>query len=816
MFTRSGNGKLSHLLLILASSAMLLQCSLFQKTPECDALQGTGLQNRKAIVFVHGFRGTCNETWDKFPSLLHADEELSSFDVFSWSYPSGLLGRQPSVKRIGQLLKTYLANNLSEYDEIYLISHSLGGLVVQHMIIDELQNGHASKLKRIKHIVFFGSPLRGHELNVLIRHLKSEYADIDFRSDLMSELQNKWNEHVYKPEIRPGDQNFKLKIPFTTVCGIEDEFIPNNECASIYRRLVETVRGNHAEMKNPKNQEADSYRVVKRQLLESAGRAMSPTQKGRTGIWVAQIRGDDDKHSAQREIARKLEFYLAKESSLKDVVEVHELAQEIIGSTEAEREVQARKLAQSVNATMVVWGEIAGLLNMDEFFPRITIGGTLKGIDSTISLNPVTAISRTQEYPILQAPQPYTLRTAPERVLEPIALTRYILAMQHYEKQEWPLAREHFEALLSRGVPQNVHNHDVHAFAGYSNFQLHFTSNQFANKQMEFMLKARGHFEDAKQYYDVSEKDSRYPFVLGMLALTHVILNAGGMDTSSFVPKPHTLFTKASQLWKELGDNGRYWTSQANLGATYRQMAIQGIDPKLNKQRAFDTLENLSADLKAHGTYDSVTENNLGIMYMEKASEAQVPDSIDFVQRAVAHFLIATNQNDNRKVWGTYVEGQRQLAAAYAKLIQFGIDQELNRSKCIEAWKELAGIYQENNLSREYAHTQLMIAQNYADAAFSEIDFTDNLGSAISYTKIAAANFKEVREWSKYYVAQNNLVVYYERLVLRKVNVSTNFMEMKRALEDGIEVFREYDIKDAETDFKKGLEQLDKLRRLVS
>ena len=138
-------------LLIVASSTMLLQCSLILPKPseECDALRDTDRNNRKAIVFVHGFTGTCKETWNRFPDLLHTDEELSSFDVYSWSYPSGVLGKQPSVRRVGQQLKTYLANVLAEYDEIYLISHSLGGLVVQYMIIDELQNGHASELKRI-------------------------------------------------------------------------------------------------------------------------------------------------------------------------------------------------------------------------------------------------------------------------------------------------------------------------------------------------------------------------------------------------------------------------------------------------------------------------------------------------------------------------------------------------------------------------------------------------------------------------------------------------------------------------------------------
>ena len=149
--------KLSLRLLALGCCVWLSHCSLIQPSPPavCDVKRGIGNDNRKAIVFVHGFTGSCRETWGNFPNLLHTDEDLSSFDIHSWGYPSGFFGKQPTTQRVGQQLKTHLANALSQYDEIYLISHSLGGLVVQNMVIDELHKGHASELSRIKHIVFF-------------------------------------------------------------------------------------------------------------------------------------------------------------------------------------------------------------------------------------------------------------------------------------------------------------------------------------------------------------------------------------------------------------------------------------------------------------------------------------------------------------------------------------------------------------------------------------------------------------------------------------------------------------------------------------
>ena len=96
----------------------------------------------------------------------------------------------------------------------------------------------------------------------------------------------------------------------------------------------------------------------------------TPTQDGRTGIWVARIRGDDDQYSAQRELVQKLRFYLGKESALKNLMDVRELAQEVTGATESEGEILARQLGQRVNAAIVIWGEIASLLKKDEFSRR--------------------------------------------------------------------------------------------------------------------------------------------------------------------------------------------------------------------------------------------------------------------------------------------------------------------------------------------------------------------------------------------------------------------------------------------------------------
>ena len=529
----------------------------------------------------------------------------------------------------------------------------------------------------------------------------------------------------------------------------------------------------------------------------------TPTQDGRIGIWVARIRGDDDKYSAQRVLVQKLEFYLGKEPALKNLMEVRELLQEVTGTTESERETLARQLAKGVNATMVIWGEIAALLTKGEFFPRITIGSTIKGIDSPIRLEPITEMSLAAEY---QTPQPYTLRTAPERIREPIRLARYVVAIQHYKSEQWSQAADHFEALIQGGPPQNIHDRDVHVFAGHSNFYLHLSKND-----KDSLSKARIHFESAKQSYENSEKDSGYPFVLNDLGMVYVFLNAAGIDTKSLFTETESLFKEASQLWKDSGDEKGFKAAQFNLAATYGVMASLGVNPEQNTQRAIDILEPQSNVLKEQGKIDSSLENNLGTLYKAKARTRKGGViAKKELEKALEHFSNATKENKTHSPSGTYVSGTNGLAATFFEFIRLGVDIKENLSNCITAWSEVADIYQENKWWEQYADVQHSIARAYANAAQKGVAFSENMTKAIPPMKLAAKHYSEIPQWSKYAVAKSELAGLYERLYRHDIDTLANLDNMTRTLYEGIDKLQKHGLKDHENKFKALLNALNK------
>src|ERR1039457_2956912 len=87
--------------------------------------------NAVAVIFVHGLGGDANATWGEFPSLLRSDPDLAAVDVFSWGYPTGILGRTPGITEAATQLQTELRVRHARYRSIVLVGHSLGGLLIR-------------------------------------------------------------------------------------------------------------------------------------------------------------------------------------------------------------------------------------------------------------------------------------------------------------------------------------------------------------------------------------------------------------------------------------------------------------------------------------------------------------------------------------------------------------------------------------------------------------------------------------------------------------------------------------------------------------
>jgi pimeloyl-ACP methyl ester carboxylesterase len=118
--------------------------------------------NPRAIVFVHGIFGNANDTWTAqngayWPRLVRDDpKEFLDADVYVAQYETFALGSRNTVPGMAQGLEATLRAVFASHRDVAFVCHSLGGLVVEQMLLANPQYA-----KQVSFIYFFGTPHAG-------------------------------------------------------------------------------------------------------------------------------------------------------------------------------------------------------------------------------------------------------------------------------------------------------------------------------------------------------------------------------------------------------------------------------------------------------------------------------------------------------------------------------------------------------------------------------------------------------------------------------------------------------------------------------
>jgi pimeloyl-ACP methyl ester carboxylesterase len=98
----------------------------------------TSPTSTQLILFVHGWRGDPEETWQRFPQLVAGDARFSdSADVLAINYPTYIARRNLTIAEVADWInKEGAAENLwSKYKKIAIVAHSMGGLVARDLAL---------------------------------------------------------------------------------------------------------------------------------------------------------------------------------------------------------------------------------------------------------------------------------------------------------------------------------------------------------------------------------------------------------------------------------------------------------------------------------------------------------------------------------------------------------------------------------------------------------------------------------------------------------------------------------------------------------
>jgi pimeloyl-ACP methyl ester carboxylesterase len=174
----------------------------------------------KMIVFAHGIlgdaRGTfTNETTHAYwPKLLAEDPDMDSFDILAINYDAGVASGM-SIEQIATVVRTTLADQrvFDDYNEIYFVCHSMGGLVVKRIIIDLWQARSPTIGQQISGIIFISTPAKGanaaNYLEILARLSGGARPLVDLRTydvnTFLQTLENQWKDYF--------DQGRRDRVP---------------------------------------------------------------------------------------------------------------------------------------------------------------------------------------------------------------------------------------------------------------------------------------------------------------------------------------------------------------------------------------------------------------------------------------------------------------------------------------------------------------------------------------------------------------------------------------------------------------------------
>jgi pimeloyl-ACP methyl ester carboxylesterase len=121
---------------------------------------------KDVIVFIHGVTGDARETWTSketaayWPQLIREDPRFAAANVWVFSYVSPSIENAQNIEELAIKLADELRPDVfAKHERVYVIAHSMGGLIVREALTRLLPPP-----EKVPLIYFFGTPSAGADL----------------------------------------------------------------------------------------------------------------------------------------------------------------------------------------------------------------------------------------------------------------------------------------------------------------------------------------------------------------------------------------------------------------------------------------------------------------------------------------------------------------------------------------------------------------------------------------------------------------------------------------------------------------------------
>ena len=211
-------------------------------------------ENRRIIIFIHGFTGDGYGTFGLMPAFIAGDFDLTDWDICLLTYPTslapditGVWSADPDLTQLSCFLHDKIIENFADYEKIALVAHSMGGLMAQRAVLDLDEPG------RIAHLIMVGTPSAGLKKARLWKIIyKRQVRDMASNSKFMKKL-------IKDREKKFVDPGFELLV----VAGLNDQFVPHDSSLSPFAcELSRRVVGDHLSIVKPDQFDSEIVQLV--------------------------------------------------------------------------------------------------------------------------------------------------------------------------------------------------------------------------------------------------------------------------------------------------------------------------------------------------------------------------------------------------------------------------------------------------------------------------------------------------------------------------------------------------------------------------
>lgn len=218
----------------------------------------------KKVIFVHGLGGDLNKTWGNFTSLIDNDPELGctslayGYDAFYWPF----IGASASLHNIAEGLESEIRLNCETGEELILVGHSLGGLVIRKFLTNQIINKNKHNFN-IKKVCFFAVPHEGSnlsEIRKLVGWRNQQLKVLSRDSKYIEEFNDVW-------EALDATKKFE----FLSVIGSKDSIVTSNSSKSLFRGcdIITLNEKGHVNIVKPKDTNDSSFKALKKFILST-------------------------------------------------------------------------------------------------------------------------------------------------------------------------------------------------------------------------------------------------------------------------------------------------------------------------------------------------------------------------------------------------------------------------------------------------------------------------------------------------------------------------------------------------------------------